>query len=420
MSRQDKATTERHAKTLRELVKRQENKVCADCKRNDPRWASWNIGVFLCIRCSGIHRGMGTHISRVKSIDLDTWTPEQMQSIQKWGNRRANLYWEAHLKAGHIPPDHKMESYIRSKYESRRWALDGPLPSDPSVLEDGGESSPPLDSEDTPRSAPGSTPSERFSSVAPSSAPSSRSVPAHVHAPNNISTPRAASPSLTSSTFTRNQPQPRQLLSVAVARRAEQGQSQSQPQPQLQSQSQASTTTNDDLFSLDFHAPAPAKMASSPAPAVEDAKQDILSLFSASSSSGSVPATVTASSGASVQSTNVSQTTSMMGLSGVGAWGVSSGWTPPVPVSGNRGATSSGTPAAGYTTGGTFNTADIWASSSNSAAAANNIAHVGGANANGGDIFGSGSGGTFLNAGQSLLSQPRKDDVFGDLWGDFK
>ena len=36
-------------------------------------------GVFLCIRCSGIHRGMGTHISKVKSIDLDAWTPDQME-----------------------------------------------------------------------------------------------------------------------------------------------------------------------------------------------------------------------------------------------------------------------------------------------------------------------------------------------------
>jgi stromal membrane-associated protein len=84
-------------------------------------------GCFVCIRCSGIHRSMGTHISKVKSVDLDTWTPEQMevrltskpraypiidpepshglQNIQKWGNRRANLYWEAHLKSGHMPPD---------------------------------------------------------------------------------------------------------------------------------------------------------------------------------------------------------------------------------------------------------------------------------------------------------------------------
>lgn len=121
MSRQDKATTERNTKMLREFVKRPENKTCCDCKRNgehrlklishsiriqylivhciaDPRWASWNLyvpvlyniyrmlmrhkcarGVYLCIRCSGIHRSMGTHISKVKSIDLDTWTPEQMQ-----------------------------------------------------------------------------------------------------------------------------------------------------------------------------------------------------------------------------------------------------------------------------------------------------------------------------------------------------
>lgn len=43
-------------------------------------------------RCSGIHRGMGTHISRVKSVDLDTWTDEQLQSMIKWGNARANKW----------------------------------------------------------------------------------------------------------------------------------------------------------------------------------------------------------------------------------------------------------------------------------------------------------------------------------------
>ncbi|WFD22112.1 ARF GAP with effector function(s) [Malassezia equina] len=134
---QSRAETEANARILRALVKQPENKLCADCKRNDTRWASWNIGCFLCIRCSGFHRSMGTHISRVKSIDLDIWTPEQMESIQKWGNKRANAYWEAHLKPGHAPPDHKVESFIRSKYESRRWAMDAPVPTDPSVLDQG-------------------------------------------------------------------------------------------------------------------------------------------------------------------------------------------------------------------------------------------------------------------------------------------
>ena len=44
-----------------------------------PRWASWNLGVFLCIRCAGIHRNLGVHISRVKSVNLDSWTPEQIE-----------------------------------------------------------------------------------------------------------------------------------------------------------------------------------------------------------------------------------------------------------------------------------------------------------------------------------------------------
>jgi hypothetical protein len=49
-----------------------------------------NDALTLKFRCSGIHRGMGTHISRVKSVDLDSWTDEQLQSVLKWGNARAN------------------------------------------------------------------------------------------------------------------------------------------------------------------------------------------------------------------------------------------------------------------------------------------------------------------------------------------
>lgn len=46
-----------------------------------PRWASWNLGVFICIRCAGIHRNLGVHISRVKSVNLDQWTSEQIQVV---------------------------------------------------------------------------------------------------------------------------------------------------------------------------------------------------------------------------------------------------------------------------------------------------------------------------------------------------
>ncbi|KAK0313654.1 ARF GAP with effector function(s) [Friedmanniomyces endolithicus] len=129
-------TTERNRAALKTLTKLESNKMCADCKRNKhPRWASWNLGIFVCIRCSGIHRSLGVHISKVKSIDLDSWTDEQLSSVMRWGNKRANKYWEHKLAEGHVPNDGKMESFIRTKYDSKRWAMDGPVP-DPASLDD--------------------------------------------------------------------------------------------------------------------------------------------------------------------------------------------------------------------------------------------------------------------------------------------
>ncbi|KAK4232562.1 hypothetical protein QBC38DRAFT_463118 [Podospora fimiseda] len=134
----------RNTATIKNLLKLEPNKVCADCKRNKhPRWASWNLGVFVCIRCSGIHRGMGTHISRVKSVDLDSWTDEQLQSVLNWGNARANKYWEAKLAPGHVPSEAKIENFIRTKYELKRWVMDGPMP-DPATLDADGDDDVPL------------------------------------------------------------------------------------------------------------------------------------------------------------------------------------------------------------------------------------------------------------------------------------
>lgn len=77
---------------------------------------------------------MGTHISRVKSVDLDAWTDEQLQSILSWGNARANKYWEAKLAANHMPSEAKIENFIRTKYELKRWVMEGPIP-DPATLD---------------------------------------------------------------------------------------------------------------------------------------------------------------------------------------------------------------------------------------------------------------------------------------------
>lgn len=116
----DKELNEKHTKILCELLQQPENKTCADCRKKDPRWASWNLGIFVCIRCSGTHRSLGTHISKVKSVDLDTWTPDQIQNMIEWGNKKANIYWEANLD-DRKPSDYSIDVWIRAKYVDKKW-----------------------------------------------------------------------------------------------------------------------------------------------------------------------------------------------------------------------------------------------------------------------------------------------------------
>ncbi|KAG8080089.1 hypothetical protein GUJ93_ZPchr0007g3534 [Zizania palustris] len=109
----------KHKKILEGLLRLPENRECADCKSKGPRWASVNLGIFICMQCSGIHRSLGVHISKVRSATLDTWLPEQVTFIQSMGNEKSNSYWEAEL-----PPNYDrvgIENFIRAKYEDKRW-----------------------------------------------------------------------------------------------------------------------------------------------------------------------------------------------------------------------------------------------------------------------------------------------------------
>ncbi|XP_053730275.1 stromal membrane-associated protein 1-like isoform X1 [Synchiropus splendidus] len=114
---------EQHQAILSKLLKEDDNKYCADCEAKGPRWASWNLGVFMCIRCAGIHRNLGVHISRVKSVNLDQWTPEQIQSMVDMGNGRARRLYEAHLPENFMRPqsDQAVEVLIRDKYERKKY-----------------------------------------------------------------------------------------------------------------------------------------------------------------------------------------------------------------------------------------------------------------------------------------------------------
>ncbi|VDM62113.1 unnamed protein product [Angiostrongylus costaricensis] len=122
-----KAEQERLQNILLELLKEDENKYCADCQAKTPRWAAWNLGVFICIRCAGIHRNLGVHISKVRSVNLDSWTAEQVQSMRVMGNEKARKVYE-HSLPDHFRrsmTDHQMEQFIRAKYEQKRYMLNG-------------------------------------------------------------------------------------------------------------------------------------------------------------------------------------------------------------------------------------------------------------------------------------------------------
>lgn len=103
------------------------NSQCCDCGEPGPDWASINLGITLCITCSGIHRSLGVHFSKVRSLTLDSWEPELVKLMCELGNTAINKIYEARIEEITIKKPHPSsprqdkESWIRSKYVEKKF-----------------------------------------------------------------------------------------------------------------------------------------------------------------------------------------------------------------------------------------------------------------------------------------------------------
>lgn len=105
------------------LQKNGGNKKCVDCGAPNPQWASPKFGIFICLECAGIHRGLGVHISFVRSITMDQFKPEEVLRMENGGNDNLSSYFEENGVDLTLPAKSKYDNYVASDYKEKLTCL---------------------------------------------------------------------------------------------------------------------------------------------------------------------------------------------------------------------------------------------------------------------------------------------------------
>ncbi|KAI5953309.1 hypothetical protein KGF54_002680 [Candida jiufengensis] len=102
---------------LLNLQKTGENKKCFDCSAPNPQWASPKFGIFICLECAGIHRGLGVHISFVRSITMDQFKPEETLRMEIGGNERLKKYFVENGIDLNLTAKLKYDNFVAEDYK---------------------------------------------------------------------------------------------------------------------------------------------------------------------------------------------------------------------------------------------------------------------------------------------------------------